>query len=41
MAVRTPNAEALEMLLESRVRAVTVNDGEIREAMGALFSDTP
>ena len=40
MAVRTPNAEALEMLLASGVRSVTVNNAELRSAMRALFSDT-
>ena len=40
MAVRTPNAAALDMLLKSRVRAVTVSDAEIQAAMRALFSDT-
>jgi threonine dehydratase len=40
MAVRTPNAEALEMILKGRVRTVTVSEAEIRAAMRALFSDT-
>jgi len=40
MACRIPNREALAMLLASRMRTVTVNDGEIRSAMRALFSDT-
>ena len=40
MAVRKPNAEALEILLGSRIRAITVTDAQIRAAMRALFSDT-
>ena len=40
VAVRTPNADALELILANVTRAVTVQEAEIRSAMRALFTDT-
>jgi threonine dehydratase len=40
MACRTANPEALEIILRSAARLVRVTDGEIRDAMRHLFSDT-
>ena len=40
MACRTPDPEAVRIILEGASRIVTVTDGEIRAAMRHLFSDT-
>jgi threonine dehydratase len=40
MACRTPDPEALELFLASRVRCVTVSDAEIEDAMRLAFSAT-
>jgi threonine dehydratase len=40
MAVRTPSAEAFEIIRKGADRIVQVSDGEIRAAMRALFTDT-
>jgi threonine dehydratase len=40
MACRTPDQEALEIMLKGASRIVTVDDDEIRAAMRHLFSDT-
>ncbi|MGP8245613.1 MAG: threonine dehydratase [Bryobacteraceae bacterium] len=40
MACRTPDPEAVRIILEGAARIVTVDDDEIRAAMRFLFSDT-
>jgi threonine dehydratase len=40
LAVRQPNAEALELMLLNVARIVTVDDAQILSAMGHYFSDT-
>jgi threonine dehydratase len=40
MACRTPLADAVSIINRNAARVVTVDDGEIRFAMQALFSDT-
>lgn len=40
VAVRTPNADALELILANVARVVTVPEDDIRSAMRALFTDT-
>jgi threonine dehydratase len=40
MACRTPLADAVSIINQNAARVVTVDDGEIRFAMQALFSDT-
>jgi len=40
MAVRVPDAEALDIILQGAARIVTVDDAEIRAAIRHLFSDT-
>jgi threonine dehydratase len=40
MACRTPDADAVRMIVEGAARVVTVDDERIREAMRCLFSDT-
>jgi len=40
VAVRTPNGDALELILANVAGVVTVQEADIRSAMRALFSDT-
>ena len=40
VAVRIPNAEALEVILKGAERVVTVSEGEIGAAMRAYYTDT-
>jgi threonine dehydratase len=40
VAVRVPNAEALDMILAGVERVVTVSEEEIKAAMRAYFADT-
>jgi threonine dehydratase len=40
MAVRQPNAEAMEFMRRHVARVVTISESEIRSAMRALFTDT-
>jgi threonine dehydratase len=40
MAVRGPDAEALEVILKGADRIVQVSDAEVMEAMGAYYTDT-
>ncbi|RLA40991.1 MAG: threonine dehydratase, partial [Gammaproteobacteria bacterium] len=40
MAVRVPNAQALEIIRENVTRIITVNDEQILSAMRIYFSDT-
>ena len=40
MAVRVPNAQALQLMLDNVARIVTVDDQQILEAIGHYFSDT-
>jgi threonine dehydratase len=40
LAVRVPNAEALDIICRSAARIVTVSEAEIRRAMRILFADT-
>jgi threonine dehydratase len=40
VAVRTPNAEALEVILRGAARVVEVDENQIKDAMRHLFTDT-